>query len=83
MSDAEASLSGVETGGELHGVVTAFDEHRGLGEVRADGGGVAGFHCTQIADGSRSIAVGARVRYRLRPWHAGRFEAVGLVAEPG
>lgn len=66
---------------DRHGVVAAFDEHRGLGEVHGDDGAVAPFHCTQIADGTRTVAVGARVRYRLRPGPAGRFEATAIVVE--
>jgi len=60
----------------LHfGVVAAFDEDRGLGEVGGDGGGVWPFHCTGIADGSRRIDVGARVAFCLVPGHLGVMEA--------
>ncbi|HET9689553.1 MAG TPA: hypothetical protein VFP61_00235 [Acidimicrobiales bacterium] len=63
--------------GRRQGTVSAFDEHVGLGTV-ADGAGEWPFHCTQIADGSRSIAVGATVDFELRPAHGGRYEAVDL-----
>ncbi|HJR23959.1 MAG TPA: hypothetical protein VJ804_00680 [Acidimicrobiales bacterium] len=61
----------------LDGVVTAFDEGRGLGEVEA-GGRTYPFHCTQLADGTRSIAVGTVVRFEVRPGGMGRWEATGL-----
>ena len=44
----------------MRGRVRAFDEHRGSGELEDDGGGVYPFHCTRIADGSRT-----RVTIRL------------------
>ena len=62
----------------MTGVVTEFDEAVGLGRVRADDGLVYGFHCTQIADGSRTIAAGTRVCFAVVPWHQGRYEAVEL-----
>jgi cold shock CspA family protein len=60
------------------GVVVAFDEAVGLGTVRADDGSEFGFHCTQIADGTRTIAAGARVRFDVAPGHRGLWEAVAL-----
>lgn len=60
---------------EATGTVDSFDEARGLGTVRADGGDVLGFHCTAIADGSRSIPVGQPVRFRVVAGHRGRWEA--------
>jgi cold shock CspA family protein len=60
------------------GTVTSFDEARGLGELRAADGSVVGFHCTQIADGSRTIAVGTRVRFERRPGLLGRWEAMAI-----
>lgn len=57
------------------GVVSAFDAHVGLGEVTADDGSVVGFHCTQIADGSREIAVGTRVDFAVLAGRKGRWEA--------
>ena len=68
-------------GTSLHlGVVTAFDEARGLGEVRDAAGVAFPFHCTQIADGTRTIEVGARVAFEAVAGHLGRMEAVGLTA---
>jgi cold shock CspA family protein len=67
------------------GVVSAFDEARGLGTVtlRDDparaGTGRPGqswsFHCTAIADGTRTIDVGTPVAFELKPGHLGRMEA--------
>lgn len=61
------------------GTVESFDEHAGHGIVRADDGTELFFHCTAIADGSRTIQVGALVRFRVVPGHHGRWEATGLV----
>ncbi|HET6664693.1 MAG TPA: cold shock domain-containing protein [Acidimicrobiales bacterium] len=60
------------------GTVTAFDDPRGLGEVTADDGTVLPFHCTAIADGSRTIAVGTAVRFDVRAGLPGRWEATAL-----
>ena len=62
----------------MRGVVSEFDEAAGLGTVTADDGAVYGFHCTQIADGTRTIAVATRVCFDVVPWHRGRYEAVAL-----
>ena len=59
------------------GTVRHFDEARGLGEV-SDGASAWPFHCTAIADGTRTIAVGAKVAFEVRPGHLGRDEAVGI-----
>ena len=47
------------------GRVSDFDEHVGLGHVTAESGSVHLFHCVEIADGSRSIEVGAEVEFDL------------------
>jgi CspA family cold shock protein len=56
------------------GTVAAFDEERGLGDIES-GGRTFPFHCTQIADGTRTIAVGTAVTFEVRPGHLGRWEA--------
>ena len=61
-----------------HGVVSEFDEAAGLGTVTAADGTSYAFQCTQVADGSRTIDVGAAVSFAVRPWHRGRYEAVGI-----
>jgi cold shock CspA family protein len=62
------------------GIVTRFDDHAGYGHVRGDDGSELFFHCTAIADGSRSIEVGALVTFDVVPGHHGRWEATALVA---
>jgi cold shock CspA family protein len=57
------------------GRVVAFDEHVGLGRVEADDGRTYPFHCTQLADGSRTVDVGAVVRFDVVAGHLGRWEA--------
>ncbi|MCU0274044.1 MAG: cold shock domain-containing protein [Acidimicrobiales bacterium] len=57
------------------GRVVAFDEAAGYGEVEDADGDRVGFHCTAIADGTRTVAVGAAVRFVLVPGHLGRWEA--------
>jgi cold shock CspA family protein len=60
----------------VEGTVSEFDDDAGIGVVRDDDTGAEHFfHCTQIADGSRTIAVGAAVRYELGPGQRGRWEA--------
>ncbi len=61
------------------GVVSAFDEQVGAGEVRDPGGRTWPFHCTAIADGTRTIATGAAVAFRVVAGHQGRWEAADLV----
>jgi cold shock CspA family protein len=67
------------------GTVADFDEHRGWGTVRAADGAEHFFHCTAIADGSRTIAVGAPVGFEVVPGRQGRWEATGIgpQADPG
>jgi cold shock CspA family protein len=57
------------------GQVVAFDEQRGLGEIRTADGARYAFHCTAIADGTRTIAGDARVEFELVPGPVGAFEA--------
>jgi len=62
------------------GVVVEFDARRGLGVVeRADGRRFV-FHCTQIADGTRTIAVGSAVTYDVIPGRVGEWEASAVTA---
>jgi len=58
--------------------VTEFDDARGLGTVTAADGTTYPFHCTQIADGTRTIEVGTAVTFDVRPGHQGRWEAAQL-----
>jgi len=61
------------------GEIVAFEEHRGLGTVRDAEGRQLEFHCTQIADGSRTIDVGAEVVFVVAAGSLGRWEARGIV----
>ena len=60
------------------GVVSAFDARRGLGVVEDGNGGIYPFHCTQIADGTREVPVGAKVEFEVVPGPLGRWEAATL-----
>jgi cold shock CspA family protein len=66
----------------LRGRVSAFDEHRGLGEITAADGAVYAFHCTAIADGTRTIAVGTDVEFEIVPGHLGHWEAARISTAP-
>jgi cold shock CspA family protein len=60
------------------GTVTDFDDFAGWGTV-TDGAGIERFfHCTTIADGTRTIAVGTEVTFEVRPGAAGSWEATRL-----
>ena len=62
------------------GVVVEFDRSIGLGAVRDADGAVWPFHCIEIADGSRDIAVGTPVRFGVLA-RFGRLQAA--VVTPG
>jgi cold shock CspA family protein len=62
----------------LQGTVTSFDDDAGLGEVRTAEGVTHAFHCTSIADGSRSIQVGVAVDFAVVPGRGGAWEAIRL-----
>jgi cold shock CspA family protein len=61
----------------MHGTVNWFDDGRGLGTIVADDGVAFPFHCTQIADGSRTIAEKASVSFDLL-CKFGRYEATSI-----
>jgi cold shock CspA family protein len=58
----------------MDGVVTDFDEPRGLGTIEAEGHAYP-FHCTALIDGTRTVEVGAAVTFEVRPAGMGRWEA--------
>jgi cold shock CspA family protein len=60
------------------GEVVTFDDAAGHGSVRADDGNQYFFHCTAVADGTRTIAVGAKVAFEVVPGRRGQWEASGL-----
>ena len=67
------------TGAARHkGTVADFDEHAGYGHVRDDDGTELFFHCTAIANGSRTIDVGSAVMFEIVPGHHGRWEATAV-----
>jgi cold shock protein len=61
------------------GVVSAFEEERGLGTVTDEDGATFDFHCSALVDGTRSVEVGRAVVFVVRPGHRGRLEARELV----
>jgi cold shock CspA family protein len=71
--------------GPGRGTVVTFDDPRGLGVVRSDDGIELRFHCTAIADGTRTVDVGTAVTYRVAPGRLGRWEAADIrpVGAPG
>ena len=62
----------------LAGRVARFDDATGWGVIAADGGADYPFHCTAIADGSRTIEAGIPVVFHLTPGHRGVWEAAGV-----
>ncbi|HMG45372.1 MAG TPA: cold shock domain-containing protein [Acidimicrobiales bacterium] len=62
------------------GVVSSFDEPRGLGAITTADGADLPFHCTAIADGTRTISVGERVRFQVVAGPMGRWEAARIEA---
>ena len=66
----------------MRGTVTSFDDPRGLGEIAGSDGIVYPFHCTQIAHGTRHIAVRSAVEFQILAGHLGRFEATAISLRP-
>ena len=60
------------------GTVAEFDEHRGVGLIEGSEGRRLFFHCTGIADGSRSIDVGTEVVFQVTAGHGGHWEATSV-----
>ncbi|HQT98946.1 MAG TPA: hypothetical protein PLG60_00425 [Acidimicrobiales bacterium] len=56
-----------------------FDEGRGDGVLKSDSGEEFYFHCLEIADGTRVIPVGARVRASRGVGRLGHDEARQLI----
>lgn len=65
----------------MHGLVVEFDEPRGLGTIEAEGVRYP-FHCTAIADGTRTIEEGAAVDFEVRAATLGRWEATEITPAP-
>lgn len=62
---------------ELTGIVTAFNDAHGLGEITDSASDVWPFHCVSIADGTRTIAIGQTVMFRTG-FRVARPEAVSI-----
>jgi len=60
------------------GTVREFDDAKGWGTVTGEDGTDLFFHCTAIADGTRTIAAGTAVTYEVVAGRQGRYEASGL-----
>ncbi|MFP4511412.1 MAG: cold-shock protein [Acidimicrobiales bacterium] len=68
------------------GTVTDFDDAAGYGTVTDSGGEQWFFHCTAIADGTRTIEIGTQVAFEIVAGRLGAWEASDLrplqVADP-
>jgi cold shock protein len=63
----------------VNGTVTEYDDHKGYGAITAEDGQQLFFHCTRIADGTRTINEGAAVTFEIVAGHGGRWEAAAIV----
>jgi cold shock CspA family protein len=62
------------------GRVSQFDAEAGLGTITTTDGNQLPFHCAEIADGTRTIEVGANVRFDVLR-KLGRDEAARIELE--
>ena len=60
------------------GTVTEFDEAAGYGAITDGAGERWFFHCTAIADGTRTIDEGVTVAFEVVPGRLGRWEAADI-----
>jgi cold shock CspA family protein len=65
----------------LSGTIAAFDDDAGWGTLRTEAGDEVFFHCTQIADGSRTIPVGVAVTAEVLPIGLGEWEATSVAPQ--
>ena len=70
-------MTGPPAGSTLAGRVDEFDAEVGLGVIVGEDGRRYPFHCVEIADGTRDIAVGTPVRFDVLP-KFGRYEAARI-----
>ena len=70
-------MTELERGTGRRGTVRAFDDAVGLGTIVGADDVERRFHCIEIADGSRSIELGAEVSYDLLA-KFGRWEAANI-----
>ena len=64
--------------GAVDAAVATFDDHRGYGTLRTADGTELFFHCTALADGSRTVEVGTEVSAQVVPGRLGRWEAARI-----
>ena len=62
------------------GIVESFDDPRGLGSVRSEGGTAYPFHCTSIQGEVRTISEGIDVTFTVVAGRHGHWEVAGLQA---
>jgi ferredoxin len=65
----------------MHGIVTEFDDAAGYGHITDTDGRQVFFHCTQIADGTRTIAVGSSVSFGEIAY-LGQYQAADITTVP-
>ncbi len=74
----------------MRGTVVEFDEFVGLGVIRVEPADAAAgsepvdypFHCTRIADGSRTVPLGATVDFVVEAHPRGRLEGAAIRVAP-
>lgn len=64
------------------GTVATFEDSPGYGTVADDDGNEWFFHCTAIADGTRTIEVGTAVVFDVTAGRLGRWEAANIEELP-
>ena len=70
-------MTELERGTGRRGTVSAFDDAAGLGSIIGADGREYPFHCIAIADGSRTIEIGAEVSFDVLA-KFGRWEAANI-----
>jgi cold shock CspA family protein len=63
---------------EVLGTIEAFDAARGVGVFRSVDDSELSFHCVDIADGTRTIAVGAKARAQRSVGRRGHDEVTEI-----
>ena len=62
----------------MRGRVAEYDDHKGYGYLDTEDGARLFFHCTAIADGSRTIPVGVDVEFEPVTDPRGQPEAAAV-----
>ena len=65
----------------MQGVVSGWDDRGGYGTITADGVDYF-FHCSQLADGTRTTEEGTVVDFDVEAGRLGRWEATNIVQHP-